>query len=99
VATRPVGGRVILLHHHSVHAGRFGLRAAGSRVWRGAGAGVVLRSCGVRDLYPFRVVIINQLARGMTPAEIAEDFTRRGLILSAAQVELALRAWGTSEAA
>jgi hypothetical protein len=37
---------VILLHHHSVHAGRFGVHAAGSRAFRGAGAGVVLRSCG-----------------------------------------------------
>jgi hypothetical protein len=35
-----------LLHHHSVHAGRFGVRAAGSRAFEGAWAGVVLRFCG-----------------------------------------------------
>jgi hypothetical protein len=35
-----------LLHHHSVHADRFGVRAAESRAFTGAAAGVVLRSCG-----------------------------------------------------
>jgi hypothetical protein len=42
----PDSNRRPLPYHDSVHAGRFGVRAAGSRAFRGALAGVVLRSCG-----------------------------------------------------
>jgi hypothetical protein len=53
----------------------------------------------VRNLHAYRLVIVGQANAGMTHAEIVADFARHGRVLTEHQVDLALRAWGTREAA